>query len=1018
MEEPKFKKGDLIKLINTEKTGVVFSEPKIISGKYYYEVYIEDKLRNYSEHSLEIKKIKIRNLEGLNQTEQLVTIKDFRKYLTYIKIEKPLSNNLYAFMSSRTQFEPYQFKPLLKFIQSPYQRLLIADEVGVGKTIEAGIIYTELLSRHDLNNVLILCPSALRFKWQNELRKRFNEDFSILDSKTIKTFFRKYERSPKSYSIKGIASLQMLRNDEILEELERLQIPFDLIIVDEAHHMRNSETRSHRLGRLLASTTEGMVFLSATPLQTNNSDLYNLLSILLPEEFNNFDIFEEQIKPNEYINLAIQKLNRNESKDEILSTLRKVEGTSQHERFRTNANYNLCTRLLSESEEISRENLILLQRKLHELNILSQIYTRTKKKEINIKSPIRSPVTINVDYTKEETEFYNKVSELFLTLNPACPPGFLLQMPQRQVASCIPAARQYLKEMCHDGILDLSKEDTVDDDDEDQEIKFSKNEIHMIQEVLKSSENILEPDSKTTKFLETIKEIVSKKEITKIIIFSFFKRTLKYLEKQLKNIGISVIKIDGDVPFEEREDILREFAKPDGYKILLSSDVGGEGLDMQFCNCMFNYDLPWNPMRIEQRIGRLDRYGQESQKIMIYNFSVEGTIESNIFLRLCNRIGVFEQYIGELEPILGDAIKQLSKEMFNTNLTEEQQIIMIEQVARAVENKKQELEIFDKERSKIIGQDDYFTEQVSNIQKNEMFLTSSEIKNLFETFLIEEYPKTNLEQIGEEEKYLLHMDEQFRDFIRDYLKQDNLTSEQIEKINEIIDKTKVNITFDFQTANANPYLEFITLRHIFIKSVIDHYKETELKYLTNINYVCDDTEEKELLFMIYLLEIKSFTKSLTFVPIAINLKTHEIDEDISNKLLEIIKNSEDSSQHKDLMYDEINACENNVIEYLTKIKVNKEQELKQTNESLINDRIKSLEQSFDNRTKKVEEQLSRFKRNVSENENLQKIIVMKESQKINMQRLFEDKKKKLEEDKKLIVSHEFIAGGILYVRKS
>src|SRR3989338_6489885 len=308
---PKFQKGQVVKLINTDKIGVICEDPKIISNQNYYVLFIEGQYKTYSEESLELNETRKVDIQSLFRNKNFASLKEFLSYLTFIKVERPLSNNLYAFLSSRTQFEVHQFKPVLKYLQSPYQRLLIADEVGVGKTIEAGIIYTELQSRQNLNKVLIICPSALRYKWQKELRKRFNEDFGLVDSKTLKAFFRSYDRSPTHRGIKGIASFQMLRDETVLQELERLQIPFDLIIIDEAHHMRNEGTRSHSLGRILSTTTDGMVLLSATPLQLGNRDLFNIFSILVPEEFNNFDIFEEQIIPNEYINIALKKLSQN-----------------------------------------------------------------------------------------------------------------------------------------------------------------------------------------------------------------------------------------------------------------------------------------------------------------------------------------------------------------------------------------------------------------------------------------------------------------------------------------------------------------------------------------------------------------------------------------------------------------------------------------------------------------------------------------------------------------------------------
>ena len=1013
--EPKFKNGQIVKLVNTEKSGVICEDPKKISNEYYYSVFIDNIIKTYSENSLELAEKREKDLNLYFQNGQFASLNAFQSYITFIKIERPLSNNLYSFLSSRTEFEVYQFKPVLKYLQSPYERLLIADEVGVGKTIEASIIYTELLSRHDLSRVLIVCPSALRFKWAKELSKRFDEEFGILDSEDMRLFFRRYERFPNGTALRGIASMQMLRNEEILNDLERLQIPFDLIIVDEAHHMRNSETKSFRLGKILSECSDGLVFLSATPLHLGNQDLYNLLNILVPEEFDNLNTFEEQVKPNEFINLTLRKISKKDDPKQCLETLRNVENTSQKERFLSNPIYNSCVESLSKISHLEHEDVILLQRKLSDLNVLSQIYTRTKKREIDINSPMREPHTIQVSLTPQEKEFYAKVTELVIKLHPGSPPGFLLQMPQRQVASCIPAAREYFKDIYTSGMIDLAEEDVLDEEEfENERLIFTKAELAELKNVIGFAETIQEPDSKFTEFIKAIREIIQAKELKKIIIFSFFKRTLKYLERKLREEGLSVARIDGDVPFAMRDEIIENFSDPNGYQILLSSEVGGEGLDMQFCNCMFNYDLPWNPMRVEQRIGRLDRYGQANPKIHIYNFSVEDTIETDIFLRLCNRIGIFETYIGELEPILGDTIKQLTKEIFSSNLTPEQQKLKADQAAMAIEQKKQELEIFDKERSKFLGQDEYFTEQISDIQRKERFITPEEISNFFNSFLSNNFPKTRID--GNDGLYNVKPDKDFIDFMNDYFKKGQLNNESMERIRDIIKKDSFRITFDYKTANKYPHMEFITIRHPFIKSVIDKYNKKDFDIITKISYLDKSApEECQYLFFIYLLEIKSFTKSLTFVPVVIEINNIQVSDSYSDNLFNIIKNSKDNDGDITLDMETVRKCEKLALEHMIYEKKKKEQELKETNESLINDRLNSLKQTYEIRSKHLNDVIDRMRQNLTEN--TQKIINMKESQKINLTRNYEKRKRELEDDKKIVVSHELIGGGLLHVGK-
>ena len=551
----------------------------------------------------------------------------------------------------------------------------------------------------------------------------------------------------------------------------------------------------------------------------------------------------------------------------------------------------------------------------------------------------------------QEMEFYNLVTDLFLKIRPDCPPGFLLQMPQRQVASCIPAAKQYLKDIARTGQIEYSGED-IDEDELNEPVSnlsFSREDIVEVNKVIEYGEQIAEPDSKTKEFIREIKDILTNVDITKVLIFSFFKRTLKYLEKILISEGYSVVRIDGDVPFIERERLMGQFSKQDGYQILLSSEVGGEGLDFQFCNCMINYDLPWNPMRVEQRIGRLDRYGQMSKKILIYNFSVEGTIESDIFLRLCNRIGVFEQYIGELEPIIGDTIKQLSNEICTTKLTPEQLKLKADQAAMVIERKKQELEIFDVERKKLIGQDAYFSEQVSEIMKKERFITPVEVWNFVDGFIKEKFARSKIVKVkGYDGVYTISADEKFKEFINDYFRKNRSNNETIEQLNELLNQDSFEVTFDSKTANSHPRMEFITMRHVIVKAIIDYYKNIEFKKVTKIQYFDKEAvSEKEYIFFIYLLDVQGFTKSLTFIPIVYDCETKAIAEKCSANLFEIIKNSSDYNLEIPLDESMINFYEQQSLEYMIDHQNHIERELSLTNESLINDRIDSLKQTFE-----------------------------------------------------------------------
>ncbi|MHB8644184.1 MAG: SNF2-related protein [Thermomicrobiales bacterium] len=243
----------------------------------------------------------------------------FRARLTAARLSRPQIDTLYALHAARIQYIPFQFKPLLRFLRADQPRLLIADEVGVGKTIEAGLILKEMQARQDVGNVLIVCPKALVQKWRTEMR-RFDEDFRPLNSDQLQYCLNEAHVDgawPVQYS-RAIVHLELLRIDDYLggdgrtsrRGLRDLDPPpqFGLVIVDEAHHLRNAGTSSHTLARFLCENSEAVVFLSATPVQIGSRNLNTLLNLLRPDLFPDEAIFAEIIEPNRFLMTAMRHI--------------------------------------------------------------------------------------------------------------------------------------------------------------------------------------------------------------------------------------------------------------------------------------------------------------------------------------------------------------------------------------------------------------------------------------------------------------------------------------------------------------------------------------------------------------------------------------------------------------------------------------------------------------------------------------------------------------------------------------
>ena len=969
-------RGGLVSLRSTpDRVGVVVSDARWINDKSYYRVsfdpgapavtYAGDSLQPVSERSDPL---------GLLARKEFATPSEFATFLIVKKLETPLSDNLYTFYNSRTQFEAYQFKPVLKFLNSVDQRLLIADEVGLGKTIEAGIILEELDARlKGLSRVLVVCPAALVQKWQGELSSRFSEDFRILRSADVAHFLDRYATYGDAEQLRGICSQETLRR--FTDDLKEQRVHFDLVVVDEAHHWRNPGTRLSELGEILSEYSDSLLMLTATPLQLGSENLFNLFRIMLPQQFSDFDVFQNLIKPNQHINAATGLLSQ---PAEALRELKKVEGTSQKNRFLDNPYYQECVDLLSQKQDLTAKEVVQVKRRLVELNSLSHIFTRTKKRDVEVAFPTRREArTVNVEYSPEEMEFYNAVTKFVETrftadLDSAQGISFARIMPQRQVASCIPAMRSYLKDQAAANTL-LSLRDWEGDDIGERtngRSRIGNSEREAAERLLRAMDTLGSRDTKFDQFLDALRTLeveFSGQEITpKVIVFSYFKRTLDYLNHRLADSGYAkqCVMIHGDINPRIRERTVERFRDNPEIKILLSSEVGSEGLDFQFCNVMFNYDLPWNPMRVEQRIGRLDRYGQKSDKILIYNFSTKNTIDDIILERLYHRINLFERYIGDLEVILGDQIANLTRGMFDPRLNAEQKAAQAEQTALAIENQIRELEEFESQSSRFLGQDDFFDAEISAIKETKRFITSQEVQLLLTSFLRMVDTSTTLRspRRGRENVYILRADEEFRRFFRAF--SDGMNGRE-EVIRELEKEGGTPVTFEVEEASADRQLMFLTIHHPIIKSIVKYLSEgdTGLKPTAALRIESHVADPGDYLYFIYMLEEFSLKKTLKLVPLLVKLDDHNVvhvADALSDQFIGLTPGAEGlESPAEGLYHDEdVDQCATLADVYIAMMKEDEEESLLKSNGTLVNTRKEAIKQSYSMKISRVRETLN------------------------------------------------------------
>ncbi|MER7189890.1 DEAD/DEAH box helicase [Streptomyces flaveolus] len=690
--------------------------------------------------------------------------------LTLAKLSTPLTDVVYSYQSSRTVFRPYQFRPVLKLMSSDRQRLLIADEVGLGKTIEAGLIWNELEQRTHLRRSsgrrrgthfrgLVVCPAALVTKWRNEMRDRFDRQLRVLDKEGMAELVELFRSGDTSEPFAGVVSLERLRRAGQLDELAELQPRFDLVIVDEAHYLRNASSRSHAAAALLADWADALIFLSATPLNLGNQDLYNLVHLLDEASFPDPKVFENQLEPNRHLNavavgLAEGAADTPDGARSLHSRLMRVPSSAHGRITARRPEFGRLRELLRSGEPLSPQQRAEARRCIAELNALAGVVNRTRKADTPDRKALREAKDVAVRWTSQERAFYDGLHAWCLerAARSGMAAAFAAQMWLRQAASCIPAMQQRLRERFsprpteEEAAEELLYDSGVVDDSEDGTngggTKSAASPESLARELAEQADDLstlrpllreLPVDTKFEQFKDMLRGARTK-GMRQAMVFSFFTRTLEYLEERLTP-EFKVRVMHGKTPPVERERIMKDF-RAGAFDLLLVSEVGSEGLDFEFCNVLVNYDLPWNPMRVEQRIGRLDRFGQQHEKIFIFNMQVPGTIETDIFQRLYTRIGVFQDSIGELEPILRGRLKELHRIVLDPHLSPEQRRRQVDRIAVAQVDREKDLENLNEAQALLTGLDGLLIEGFDETSPGRgRYLGPREIRGLVECFL-------------------------------------------------------------------------------------------------------------------------------------------------------------------------------------------------------------------------------------------------------------------------------------------
>ncbi|WP_100404782.1 DEAD/DEAH box helicase [Bacillus solitudinis] len=441
---------------------------------------------------------------------------------------------------------PHQIEVANTVIEKMNGKAILADEVGLGKTIEAGLILKEYMIRGLVKKALILVPASLVSQWAIEL----NTKFYIPAVAQKKSYV--WEQCDVVVASIDTAKRQPHR-DIVMEQ------PYDLVIIDEAHKLKNPKTKNYEFIRNLKK--KFCLLLTATPVQNKLEEIFNLVSLLKPGHLGDISSFEKEYRSN-------KRAPKNEEK-------------------------------------------------LREL--VNKVMVRNRREETGIQWTKRIVETIPITFSDSERAFYNAISELGSDSN-----HFAQLTLKREICSSREAAFMTLKNMI-------------------ERAQTEGRQVPLVEKLIKTISEI-DGHAKAEKALELIKKIDDK-----VIIFTEYRATQLYLQWYLKQNGVSSVPFRGGFK-RGKKDWMRELFKNHA-QVLIATEAGGEGINLQFCSTIINYDLPWNPMRIEQRIGRIHRLGQKKD-VRIYNFAVNDTVEQHILELLYEKINLFEAVIGELDDIL------------------------------------------------------------------------------------------------------------------------------------------------------------------------------------------------------------------------------------------------------------------------------------------------------------------------------------------------------------------------------
>ncbi len=878
---------------------------------------------------------------------------------------------LLALNISKVDPLPHQIEAVYGYIlKLPRIRFLIADDPGAGKTIMAGLIIKELKLRNLIKRILIVVPGHLKDQWRRELKERFEENFVVVDRGFVDAH---YGENVWMKENQIITSIDFAKREDILPSL--ISAHFDLVIVDEAHKMsayvygdKTQKTGRYKLGEVLSRNSEHLLFLTATPHKGDPENFRLFLDLLEPGFFATSDMLRESIK-NKDNPLFIRRM-KEDLKDfngEPLFLPRHIKTLKFNLSEKEKHLYNEVSKYVHEqyNKALFKEKrrniafaLVILQRRL-----ASSVYALLKSLERR-KARLEELEKLSDDKIRAESRVFD-----------------------------------------FDEIEDLSEEERWKEEELWETLSVAENreelkkEIQILNNLIEKAKEIVKEESevKLNELKKTLEDLNKKYPNKKIIVFTESRDTLEYLEKRIRRWGYSVITIHGGMKLDQRIEAEKIFKNEK--QVLIATEAAGEGINLQFCNLMINYDIPWNPNRLEQRMGRIHRYGQQNE-VFVFNLVAQDTREGEVLSRIFDKLEEIKNTLGsdKVFDVIGEVF-------FGKNL----QQLLIEAAAGA------------KTREEILKEIDIKIDEayINKVKENlgeslaTRYIDYTRIKEMAEKAreykLIPEYTEAFFK------KAFMLAGGKFRERKDGFLSIESIPYE-IKVIAEEDEfrrkfgpllKSYPKVTFDKDIAFKNPDSELVSFGHPLFEAVLEYIERTCEEDLKRGAVFIDPEGRLDGYIVFYEGEIKDgLNKTVGKKLFAIYVNQHEVKSVSPTILWELAEGKAESEEMKiDIHDDRI------IQEVINEMEAYKKQKLEERRrEAKIKEKygIKSLEYFI----VKFDGELIELYARKERGENVDLAIRNKEEQKRRYEKALEELKDQIEREQNLTMGMPKFVGII------